>query len=66
MDNDDTGLKADIRLKNTLERIRDGLIIEAIDAQIQEKLRRCYEVGILKSELKDWNDDLKRNKENHR
>lgn len=31
LDNDDTGQKADSRLKDTLELIRDGLTIEAID-----------------------------------
>jgi len=61
LDNDETGLKADFRLKDTLERIRDGLIIEEIDTQIQEKLRRCYEISILKSKLKDWNVDLSSN-----
>jgi len=65
LDNDDTGLKADIRLKDTLERVRDGLMVEGIDTQIQEKLKRCYEVSILRSELKDWNDELKLNTGNH-
>ena len=59
LDNDETGLKADNQLKNTMERIRDGLIIEGIDAQMQENLKRGYEVSILKSKLKDWNEDLK-------
>ena len=61
LDNDETGLKADNQLKNTMERIRDGLIIEGIDAQMQENLKRGYEVSILKSRLKDWNEDLKSN-----
>jgi len=59
LDNDETGLKADNQLKNTIERISDGLIIEGIDAQMQENLKRGYEVSILKSRLKDWNEDLK-------
>jgi len=61
LDNDETGLAADNQLKNTLERIRDGLIIEGIDDQMQENLKRGYEVSILKSRLKDWNEDLKSN-----
>ncbi len=59
LDNDETGLKSTNRLKQTMERIRDGLIIEDIDAQLQKNLKRGYEISILKSKLKDWNEDLK-------
>jgi hypothetical protein len=60
LDNDETGQKASNQLRSTLERIRDGYQIEYIDTNTQELLRRVYDVSILKSKLKDWNDDVKR------
>ena len=59
LDNDDTGQKADLQLENTLGRIKNGLKIEDLDPSMQGQLRRGYEISVLKSKLKDWNEDLK-------
>jgi len=42
LDNDDTGRKADLRLKDTMERIKDGLNVEGLNTTLQEQLRRNY------------------------
>ncbi len=55
LDNDATGQKANIQMRSTLERIRDGFQIEDIDTNTLKLLRRAYDVSILKSKLKDWN-----------
>ena len=59
LDNDDIGQKADGRLKDTLERIKNGLNADGLDVSLQENIKRNYEVSILKSKLKDWNEDIK-------
>jgi hypothetical protein len=64
LDNDETGQKADLQIKDTLERIRAGLFIKDLSSSLHEQLRREYEVSVLKSKLKDWNDDIKKLKLN--
>ena len=62
LDNDEAGVKADPIIQETLQRLSRGMYVEDLSEEIREQLRRPYEVSILKSVKKDWNDDLKNRK----
>ncbi|WP_442867962.1 toprim domain-containing protein [Caproiciproducens sp. CPB-2] len=59
MDNDAAGIKADAIIQETLHRLSQGMYVEDLSEETREQLQRPYEVSILKSIKKDWNDDLK-------
>jgi len=62
LDNDEAGVKADPIIQETLQRLSEGMYVEDLSDEIREQLRRLYEISILKSVKKDWNDDLKNRK----
>ncbi|QNK41570.1 DUF3991 and toprim domain-containing protein [Caproicibacter fermentans] len=58
LDNDAAGRKGDDQIATMLERLQDGKA-EEIPPEVLKKLRRDYRVLVMKSQLKDWNEDLK-------
>jgi len=58
LDNDTVGQQADRDLASLLDRLKSGKAVDSLSPDVQKKLRRNYTVRILKSRLKDWNDDL--------
>ncbi|HCC03113.1 MAG TPA: hypothetical protein DEP60_10455, partial [Ruminococcaceae bacterium] len=59
LDNDTVGQQADRDLALLLDRLRSGKAVDSLSPDVQKKLWRNYTVRILKSKLKDWNDDLR-------
>jgi len=62
LDNDEAGVKAAAIIQETLQRLSEGMYVENLSDEMREQLLRPYEVSILKSVKKDWNDDLKNRK----
>lgn len=61
LDNDEAGRKADQQIADILKKIDDGKAVDEIPQEIRQKLRRGYSISFLKSQLKDWNEDIKGN-----
>ena len=53
LDNDDTGVKADAIILETLQRLSEGMYVENLSEEMRGQLRRPYEVSVLKSVKKD-------------
>ena len=64
LDNDGAGVKADAIIQEMLQRLSIGMYVEDLSEEMREQLRRTYEVSVMKSVKKDWNEDLKYEKIN--
>lgn len=50
------------QLYELLQRLSQGMYVEDLCEEMREQLRRPYEISILKSVEKNWNDDLRNKK----